>query len=52
MCAQPLALTGRNGEADLDQDSRPQPLCAKGTDVAHILMDIMSSYLWTLQSKR
>ena len=52
VCAQPLALTGRNGEADLDQDSRPQPLCAKGTDVAHILMDIMSSYLWTLQSKR
>ena len=52
MCAQPLALTGRNGEAVLDQDSGPQPLYAKGMGVAHILMDIMSLYLWTLQSKR
>lgn len=52
ICAQPLALSRRNGEAVLDQDRGPQPLCAKGTVVIHILMDIMSSYLRTLQSKR
>lgn len=30
ICAQPLALSRRNGEAVLDQDRGPQPLCAKG----------------------